>query len=338
MKKKTVAKIISRKINDWVASIEDEKLRKDVLQNVIVTGGSIASLLMKEPVKDYDVYFKTKEIAKRVAIYYCNQFNASNPEHSNRLGGAAQAFVLDGEDVQKWKEGLKKIDEIAPGYSNQGAEVSHMITNTEPDRLKIIVRSDGVATEDGKEELLDEPFEDAVEVLSEADDIPDKAIEEGKKKYRPIFLSTNAITLSEQIQLVVRFHGEPEQIHENYDFVHCTNYWTKESGVVLKQNALEAILARELVYQGSKYPVCSVIRTRKFIKRGFHINAGQYLKMCFQISQLDLTNIDVLEDQLVGVDSAYFMALIDALRAKMSKDAEFVLTDDYVSSIIDRIF
>ena len=34
-----------------------------------------------------------------------------------------------------------------------------------------------------------------------------------------------------------------------------------------------------------------MIRTRKFLKRGWHINAGQYLKMCFQISELDLSDI-----------------------------------------------
>ena len=48
------------------------------------------------------------------------------------------------------------------------------------------------------------------------------------------------------------------------------------------------LLARQLVYQGSKYPICSMIRTRKFLQRGWHINAGQYLKMAFQVSELDL--------------------------------------------------
>ena len=102
--------------------------------------------------------------------------------------------------------------------------------------------------------------------------------------------------------------------------------------------ALESILSKTLVYEGSKYPLCSVIRTRKFIKRGWHINAGQYLKMFFQISELDLTDIAVLEDQLVGVDSAYFMMLIEALRDRMKKDEEFKISTEYVTTIIDRIF
>jgi hypothetical protein len=89
---------------------------------------------------------------------------------------------------------------------------------------------------------------------------------------------------------------------------------------------------------GSKYPLCSIIRTRKFINRGWHINAGQYLKMCLQVNELDLNNIDVLEDQLIGVDSAYFMMLIDSIRNKQLTDDNFELNNSYIISIIDKIF
>lgn len=75
---------------------------------------------------------------------------------------------------------------------------------------------------------------------------------------------------------MVRFHGDPAEIHENYDFVHCTNYWTSwERRVTLNQQALECIMTKELRYIGSKYPVASVFRVRKFIERGWTIGAGQ---------------------------------------------------------------
>ena len=61
---------------------------------------------------------------------------------------------------------------------------------------------------------------------------------------------------------------------------------------------------------GSKYPLCSIIRTRKFIQRGYTINAGQYLKMAMQLNELDLKDVSVLQDQLIGVDSAYFDMVI----------------------------
>lgn len=159
--------------------------------------------------------------------------------------------------------------------------------------------------------------------------------DDGKPPYRPVFMSTNAITLSHRVQIVIRFYGEPDAIHENYDYVHCTNYWTSWDGaLVLRQPALESLLSKELRYVGSKYPVCSVIRLRKFIKRGWTINAGQILKAVMQISELDLTDPKVLEDQLTGVDSAYFMELMTKLR---EKDPEKV-NAAYLVEIIDRMF
>jgi hypothetical protein len=97
---------------------------------------------------------------------------------------------------------------------------------------------------------------------------------------------------------------------------------------------MESILAKELRYVGSKYPICSVVRLRKFIARGWRINAGQILKMAMQISELDLTDISVLEDQLTGVDTAYFLQLIEKLK---EKDPEKV-NAAYLVEIIDRMF
>jgi len=152
-------------------------------------------------------------------------------------------------------------------------------------------------------------------------------------------MSTNAITLSNKVQLVIRFYGNSEDVHKNYDFIHCCNYWTSHNKkLTLHPLALESILSKQLQYQGSLYPVCSVIRTRKFLRKGWYINAGQLLKMMFQISELDLTNITVLEEQLTGVDAAYFFQVIDYCKKRQEEDKEFKVTTPYLISIIDKIF
>ena len=53
-----------------------------------------------------------------------------------------------------------------------------------------------------------------------------------------------------------------------------------------------------------------------------------------QISALDLTDIPTLEDQLTGVDVAYFLEVIEKLKAK---DPEKV-NNAYLIEIIDRMF
>lgn len=160
----------------------------------------------------------------------------------------------------------------------------------------------------------------------------------GELKYLPMFFSPNAISLTDNVQIVLRFTGDNEAIHKTFDFVHATNYFTFEKGLVTNIPALESILSKQLKYQGSLYPLTSVIRTKKFLKRNWNISAGEYLKMLFQCSELDLTNFNTLEDQLIGVDVAYFGVLIDALRNKQQKDDTFKLTSDYLNTLIDKIF
>lgn len=300
MNKKTLKKVLDKKHNEFVASIEDEEVRKLVDKNSIITGGAIASGLLNEDINDFDYYFTDKETCIAVAKYYVSRFLKNNPD----------------------------------------AKISPVIKVDDEGRVKISIPSKGVSEEGGNDFEADPLEMDAEQTVSELDELSFDLLEdESKEKYRPVFLTSNAITLSDKIQLVIRFYGEAEEIHKNYDFVHCTNYWlSSDKSIHLNQPALESLLSKHLRYVGSLYPVSSVIRTRKFIKRGWHINAGQYIKMIFQVSQLDLTSIEVLEDQLVGVDCVYFSQVIDALKAKQKNDPKFEIDSAYLVTIIDKIF
>ena len=315
-KAKTVKTVLRKKIDAWLDTIEDESVRALAAQNTIVTGGAIASMLLGEKVNDFDVYFRTKETVKAVAEYYVKRF-----EVKKKSGIPCTIYVMDEEP------------DLTLG------------------RVKIVIKSSGVASEEGAEtpyQYFENPLEGSAEgsvgeVMQDPGDIEDAYVEteqaaleaEEGDPYRPIFMSTNAITLSKRLQLVLRFYGDPDAIHENYDFVHCTSYWSSwDSNLVLRPQALEALLARELRYVGSKYPICSLIRLRKFIRRGWSVNAGQIIKMVMQISELDLTDVKVLEDQLTGVDVAYFIEVISKVK---ENDPEKV-NSAYLIEIIDRMF
>ena len=344
MKTKTINKEIRSKINEWLLSITDESLRERVKYGCVITGGCITSMLLNEPVNDYDIYLNDKQLVKDLSQYYCTIFNAEN-NGDNGVGKKLHAWILDGQDVADWKSGIKELSKFAYDYGDVNYEpymewnhehhdgsngISGMVLNTSPDRVKIMVNSDGVASKT-VEELLNTGDEISAESIDEL--VPEK--------YQPVFLSSNAITLSGKIQIVIRFYGDAEEIHSNYDFSHTTNYWTYKDGVVTNIEALEATLSKSLFYRGSKYPITSIIRTKKFIKRGWNINAGQYLKMCMQISRFDLTDIYVLEDQLVGVDSLYFQMFITNLMKdieKGNKSKSDLIDNTYVMSVIDKLF
>lgn len=311
MNKKTINAILLKKMKEFWNSIEDEDLRKQVEKETIVTGGCIVSMLLKEKVVDYDIYFQSHDTVLRLVQYYVNKFKT---QHNN------ETLPID---IYDNGERIKIVVQSAGIVSEAGTDLSYQyFENRPPEEAQTYVH-----------EIINNP-EDIENVYEETQE---KALEQ-KGDYHPVFLSTNAITLSNKIQIIIRFYGTPEQIHENYDYVHCTNYWTKKDGVVLNQEALECILNKELLYVGSKYPLCSIIRSRKFIKRGWHINAGQFVKMCFQISLLDFNNVEVLEDQLTGVDVAYFSQVIDILKEKNKKDGSDKIESAYLIEILNRMF
>lgn len=158
-------------------------------------------------------------------------------------------------------------------------------------------------------------------------------------EFTPVFLSSNAISLKGGVQLIFRFYGEPEVVHKSYDFIHAMSYWDpKTNELVMPAKTLEAILTKELVYTGSKFPLASILRAKKFIRRGWSINAGQYLKMVLQLNEMDLFDVNVLKEQLTGVDVVYFMQVIDMVQNKVDEDNNFELTSTYLIEVIEQVF
>jgi hypothetical protein len=357
--------ILSKKHESWVESIKDPAVKDLAAKNTIITGGAIASMLLKEEIHDFDFYFTNFETCKAVAEYYVQQFIK---EHDNlkiipqvviedEITG--KIFALDGTQLNKKEDAIETLQ----------------ITNDSKLRVRIRIQSAGIVgdkTNDKEyqyfegnmqngsideslmpagEEYVDEALESPEETLRKADEIkaddPEKFSAVGnlcdhqteKGKFRPVFLSDNAISLSDKVQLIIRFYGNIEEIHKNFDFVHATNFWqsdTKE--LTLQKEALESLITKRLYYMNSLYPICALIRMRKFIQRGFFVDAGQILKICFQISKLNLEDINVLESQLTGVDQQYFCQLVNYIQQEKSKNENWILDLPYLISIVDKIF
>lgn len=304
-KSKSIRKILKNKISHWITSIDDDSLKSLLRRDVLVTGGSITSMLMGDEIKDFDIYFKTQETTKAVAEYYCNKFLKLNPDY----GYVPETIV--GEDG----------------------------------RVEIKIQSAGIAEEQGAENTPEFSYESdlgegGADVLADYILKP-QASEEVKEKerYRPVFLSANAITLSDKIQLVIRFYGSAEEIHKNYDFEHCKNvYDYRTDELILKASAMESILSKTLLYTGSLYPICSLFRMRKFIDRGWRISAGEILKMAWQVNELNLNSPEVIREQLTGCDQAYMNQLILTMNRSLKENPEKKIDSLYIVELVDKVF
>ena len=254
------------------------------------------------------------------------------------ITGGALVSLLTGDEVKDYdvyfkdKEALKIVAQYyADKWNKKKGYTEATITEDEKERVRIFISSKGVAGKADEDDIDLNSGEEFAE--------SEKPKKKEKEKYYPKFLTSNAITLSDKIQVVIRFYGDVNEIHKNYDYVHCTCAWCSwDNELILPSRALEAIINKELFYMGSQYPLCSIFRARKYINRGYHINAGQYLKMAMQLNDLDLKNIEVLKDQLMGVDSAYMSMLINAIAEQKEKDENFEIDSHYVIELVNRIF
>jgi hypothetical protein len=314
MKIKNIKTVLTKKIKSWVRSIDPNEVAviAAIEKDTLVSGGAITSMLMNEKVNDYDIYFKTVESARVVAEYYLNEYKKLKPE-SPRIRDA-YIKVEDGRVlVHIPSVGITDVpeDKTEPESDNPDDNVNQY----DPENVEEI------------EQVINKDNEPVVET----------------PLYKPKFISSNAITLTDDIQVVIRFTGDITEIHKNYDFTHCKcafDYSNKN--MFIHDDALECMLNKELRYTTSRYPLCSIMRIRKFIDRGWHINAGQILKMAWDLNKLDLKNVHVLRDQLIGVDSAYFGHLLYLIEKKQSetnnKQVDSEIDETYLMEVINLIF
>lgn len=303
MGRNAINKVINKKVDDFtlalskIGDIKDEDketFREEIKNNLILSGGCIASMLLGEKVNDFDFYFLNKDIARKVINIYISKIKTNN-------------------------------DKIGDLYTED--------TDT---GIAVYVKSAGIISSDEGTNSEYEYFENSAPNALKTSNFLYKVSQSNKKDYELSFMTANAITLVGGVQLIIRFVGDPEYIHKRFDFTHAKNYWIKDRGVVLNPDALESILSKRLKYSGSMYPICSLLRIRKFIKRGWHVSAGEILKISYDISHLDLSDYDVLKDQLAGVDVAYFAEFINELIAEKNNGRD--IDHIYICNLLDKVF
>jgi len=251
-------------------------------------------------------------------------------ENSFVTGGAIVSMLLNEEvnDYDYYFKDKETAFRVLKYYVNEYNEKNgtNAVAEEKDGSISVYIKSQGVLGNPEGHEIDNDYEEESFE-------------QNENTEFSPVFLSSNAISLKGGVQLIFRFYGEPEVIHENYDFVHAMSYWDPRTDtLVLPGKTLEAILTKELIYTGSKFPLASILRTKKFINRGWTINAGQYLKMVLQLNEMDLLDLNVLQEQLTGVDVHYFNQVISMIQNEIEENSGFELSSTYLIEVIEKVF
>ena len=189
------------------------------------------------------------------------------------------------------------------------------------ERIQIYIKSSGAIDVDGT-------------LRQDDSDLEGIKVSDKREGYTTRYITNNAISLTNKVQLVIRFWGGPTDIYRNFDFVHCqASFDFVMNSLDISKETMQSVLSKTLVYNGSKYPVASLLRLRKFLSRGWRISAGQALKIGLQLRRWDITDHEQLREQLIGVDMSFMLSFIEAIRAH-----EGQVDDKYLGDLVDKIF
>lgn len=136
-----------------------------------------------------------------------------------------------------------------------------------------------------------------------------------------------------ETQFITAFSGTPEEITGQFDFLHATGYWTRDTGLVIPNDAYNLIETRQLKYRPNKYPLSSLLRIHKFVCRGWSIGLAETLKVVLELQKYDLTDADTLVEQTKGVDPDQIDHVIDAIKRFTEKGG--VVSAETISEFID---
>ena len=174
MKIKTIKKVITNKLNAWLDTLPDS-LRIDVKDSLLVSGGCITSMLLREPVNDYDIYIQDTDVLVRLAKHYSGTIRVLNGTYRLQY---LQENLKDRSINIPIEEYLK--NPIMPGINERDtSELFLRYKSLKKDQIKLDIPSEGLRVE-----MEEEPEENS---------------------FTPLFFSPNAISLSDDIQIVLRF-------------------------------------------------------------------------------------------------------------------------------------
>ncbi len=132
MQIKTITKVITKKLEDWLSSISDEKLREQVKKNILLSGGSITSLLQQQDVNDYDIYLKDPNVLLKLVEYYTQ--------------GMKYVEIWDGRDKSNNDAYLnsRHFTTSDDGYESDLAKRSVALRTLRQDQIKLYLPTGGL--------------------------------------------------------------------------------------------------------------------------------------------------------------------------------------------------
>lgn len=91
---------------------------------------------------------------------------------------------------------------------------------------------------------------------------------------------------------------------DKFDFTVCQAAFFRDQ-FYFGEDFLLDNAARRIVYTGSEFPISSLVRVNKYLRKGYTISSEQLVKISMSIHSLKIESAEALKSQLMGIDILY---------------------------------
>ena len=138
---------------------------------------------------------------------------------------------------------------------------------------------------------------------------------------------------------------DPKDIINQFDYSVCMGaYDIDNKQFILQDGFIEHIARRELYFNvNAKYPLASLFRLRKYLKKGYTISGTEIIKLGLSINNLKMTNYMELKKQLEGIDTLFLAELTNKLMTPEYAEREYdfnafvSMIDEYFQDKLDEL-
>jgi hypothetical protein len=141
------------------------------------------------------------------------------------------------------------------------------------------------------------------------------------------FVTASAISYKingEKVQLIRKIYGSEKQIIDKFDFTICQAAYNPTSkNLILGDDFLYDLARHRLTYLSGEYPIASLRRVNKFIKKGYIFPPIEAIKLALKINDLPIRTYKDLKEQLEGIDTLFLKELTDKYIEKSDETYDY---------------
>jgi hypothetical protein len=160
--------------------------------------------------------------------------------------------------------------------------------------------------------------------------------------YKLAFSSDNAESYScngKKIQLIKKLYGTPEYVMSKFDYTVVMCARTNDNTFIFSDKFFENLADKTLIFNADiAYPIASLIRSRKYINRGYKFPTVEMVKIAFKINSLKMETYKDVKEQLEGIDTLLLKELTDSLIENKDKTFDFTEFLVYIDEYLNKYY